>query len=63
MTIPFWVYFVSVGILISAYMAVKTGREDRKLERDIIEREGEVYMKRLDEEKELRNNKVKSEGI
>ncbi|HEO8421493.1 sporulation YhaL family protein [Niallia sp. FSL W8-0635] len=53
--IPLWVILVLGGIAISAFMAVKTGREDRAVENEIIEREGEVYMKRLEEEKKRKN--------
>lgn len=38
-------------------MAIKTGREERKLEFDAIEREGEIYMKRLEQEKEQRKDR------
>lgn len=54
MTIPIWVYFAIVGILISAYMAIKTGKEERKIESESIELEGKVYMERLEKEKEAR---------
>ena len=54
MTIPIWIYAVVVGIVISALMAIKTGREERQLEMENIEREGEIYMKRLEREKEMR---------
>ena len=54
MTIPIWVYAVVVGIVISALMAIKTGREERQLEMENIEQEGEIYMKRLEREKEKR---------
>ncbi|WP_144554816.1 sporulation YhaL family protein [Bacillus sp. X1(2014)] len=57
MTIPIWVYAVVVGIVISALMAIKTGREERQLEMENIEQEGEIYMKRLEREKE------KKEGL
>jgi hypothetical protein len=53
--IPVWVYFVVSGILFSAYMAIKTGKEERQLELQAIEREGEFYMQRLEQEKEQRN--------
>ncbi|KLV25638.1 SigE-dependent sporulation protein [Niallia circulans] len=53
--IPLWVVLVLGGIAISAFMAVKTGKEDRAAENEIIEREGEVYMKRLEEEKKRRD--------
>lgn len=58
--IPFWVYFVVTGILISAIMAFKTGKEERKLEFEAIEREGEIYMKRLEQEKEQRKGQETS---
>ncbi|WP_082193306.1 sporulation YhaL family protein [Bacillus rubiinfantis] len=54
MTIPIWIYFVMAGIIISAFMAIKTGREERLMEMENIEQEGEIYMKRLEQEKGLR---------
>ena len=60
--IPIWVYFVAAGIVISAYMAVRTGREEKKVEHDSIEREGEIYMKRLEQEKEERKSTKVSAG-
>jgi Na+/glutamate symporter len=54
MTIPIWVYVVVVGIVVSALMAIKTGREERMLEMESIEKEGEVYLTRLESEKERR---------
>jgi hypothetical protein len=56
MTIPIWVFAVLIGIMISAYMAIKTGKEERQLEMESIEREGEIYMKRLEKEKDSRTN-------
>lgn len=55
-----WILFVLGGIAISAFMAVKTGKEDRKQENDIIEREGSVYMERLEEEKQRRNKEERA---
>jgi hypothetical protein len=60
--IPIWVYFVAAGIVVSAYMAVTTGREEKKVEQDSIEREGEIYMKRLEREKEERKSTQQSAG-
>jgi hypothetical protein len=54
MTIPIWVYAVVVGIAISALMAIKTGREERLVEMENIEKEGEIYLTRLEQEKERR---------
>jgi hypothetical protein len=56
MAIPFWVFAVVVGIVISALMAMKTGREERMLELENIEKEGEIYITRLEREKEERNS-------
>jgi hypothetical protein len=54
--IPIWVYGVVVGIVVSALMALKTGREERLMEMEDIELEGEIYMKRLEQEKEMRED-------
>jgi len=55
LAIPIWVYVVVAGIVLSALMAIKTGREERQLEQENIEREGEIIMQRLEKEKEARN--------
>jgi hypothetical protein len=60
MLIPIWAYFVAGGILVSAYMAVRTGIEDRKVEQESIELEGRVYMERLEKEREARRGSGKS---
>ncbi|KKK35995.1 SigE-dependent sporulation protein [Mesobacillus campisalis] len=60
MVIPIWVYLVGAGILISAFMAIRTGKEERKLEMESIEREGEIYMKRLEREKEKREGSLEA---
>ncbi len=54
MSLPFWVYFVIVGIFVSAFMAVKTAKEDREMETEWIEKEGQVYVERMEQEKERR---------
>lgn len=51
-----WTYIVVVAIIISGYMAFKHTKEDYKHEQEFIEKEGEVYMKRLAEEKERRKD-------
>lgn len=54
MTLPIWLYFVIAGIFISAFMAIKTAREDHEYEREWIEKEGEVYIERMEDEKQRR---------
>lgn len=58
MGLPFWIYIIILGIFISAFMAIKTAREDRELETEWIEKEGEVYLDRMEKERE-RRGKVK----
>lgn len=55
MGVPIWVIVIVGGIVISAFMAVKTGREEREKERELIEKEGEIYMERLEKAKEEKN--------
>ncbi|MBM7715080.1 sporulation YhaL family protein [Siminovitchia sp. FSL H7-0308] len=62
MSLPIWIYFVIAGIFVSAFMAVKTAREDREVEQEWIEKEGEVFMKRMEEEKERRKEVNEAEN-
>lgn len=58
MGVPIWIIAVAFGILISAYMAIKSSREDRKQEMEIIEREGSVYIERMEDEKARRQGSL-----
>ncbi|WP_088102688.1 sporulation YhaL family protein [Halalkalibacter urbisdiaboli] len=51
---PWWVYFVLAGIVLSGYLSMKYAREERKMEEEWIEQEGNVYMERLVAEREKR---------
>ncbi|ERN54942.1 sporulation YhaL family protein [Bacillus marmarensis] len=51
---PWWVYFVIGGILLSGYLSMKYSREEREFEQEWIEKEGNVYMERLAEERARR---------
>lgn len=62
MDIPMWVYAVAIGIIISAVMALKTGREERDVELDFIEKEGEIFMQRLEQEREKREEQKVAES-
>lgn len=63
MDIPFWMYLVVMGIVFSAFMVYKTGKEEKQIEDEIIEREGEVYMQRLEQEREEKESAEKSMGV
>lgn len=49
-----WVYFVLVGIIVSAIMVIKTGNDEKKIDETFIEKEGNVYIERMVEEKKRR---------
>ncbi|WP_289623511.1 sporulation YhaL family protein [Alkalihalobacillus deserti] len=51
---PWWVYFVLAGIIFSGYLSVKYALEDKRMEQEWIENEGNIYMSRMEEEKERR---------
>jgi len=51
---PFWVWLVVLGILFSAYMTIRTNREEREIELKEAEQEGEIYLERIREEREKR---------
>lgn len=54
MFVPFWIWLVVAGIVISGYMTIRTNREEREMELREAEQEGQIYLKRIEEEKEKR---------
>lgn len=56
--VPWWVFLLIVFIFISGYMAFRAMRAERILEQQFIEREGEVYMNRMAEERERRKSRM-----
>ncbi|MCM2591272.1 sporulation YhaL family protein [Rossellomorea marisflavi] len=54
MTLPIWMYFIVAGIFVSAFMTIKSARQEKVQEDEWIAKEGEVYMTRMEEEKERR---------
>ncbi|CAM4250575.1 MULTISPECIES: sporulation YhaL family protein [Bacillus] len=62
-TLPWWVYLVIVGIVLSGYMVLYTSRKEQEMDNEFIEKEGEVYMKRLEEEREKRNQDSDKDSV
>ena len=62
-TLPWWVYLVIVGIVLSGYMVLYTSRKEQEMDNEFIEKEGEVYMKRLEEEREKRNQDTDKDSV
>lgn len=54
---PWWVFMLILFIFFSGYMAFRAMRAERQLEQHYIEREGQVYMQRIEEEREERHKK------
>ncbi|MEI3612872.1 sporulation YhaL family protein [Pseudogracilibacillus sp. SO30301A] len=52
--IPWWVFLMILFICFSGYMALRAMRAERKLEQQFIEREGQIYMERLEKERARR---------
>ncbi|MEB1807983.1 MAG: sporulation YhaL family protein [Bacillaceae bacterium] len=51
---PWWMYIVILGIIISAYYFIKHSLEDKKVDDEFIEKEGQVFMERIQEDREKR---------
>jgi Na+/glutamate symporter len=54
MTLPIWVYLVFAGIIFSAIMTIRSAKTEEMVDQEYIEREGEVYIKRMEDEKTRR---------
>lgn len=54
--IPWWVIALGVFILFSGYMAYRAIRAEKELEHQFIEKEGAVYINRIEQERERRQH-------
>ena len=54
MDMPIWIWFVFIGIIVSAVMSIWTARKERMIDEAWIEKEGQKYIDRMIEEKEKR---------
>ncbi|MFD1849998.1 sporulation YhaL family protein [Oceanobacillus bengalensis] len=55
--VPWWVFIVIAMIFFSGYMAFRTMAAERKLEQTFIEREGKIYLERMEKEREEREKR------
>jgi hypothetical protein len=53
---PWWMLLIVIGICFSAYMTLRTAKEEKEVENAIIEKEGQVYMERIQEEREKKQH-------
>ncbi len=53
--IPLWIVALVLLIIFSGYMALRAIREDYRQEQEYIEREGRVYMDRIEKARSSRS--------
>ncbi|MET1177501.1 sporulation YhaL family protein [Peribacillus simplex] len=58
MDMPIWIWFVFIGIIVSAVMAIWTARQERLIDDAWIEKEGQKYIERMEEERERRKKDI-----
>ncbi|MGG4264996.1 sporulation YhaL family protein [Peribacillus simplex] len=58
MDMPIWVWFVFIGIIVSAVMSIWTARQERLIDDAWIEKEGQKYIERMEEERERRKKDI-----
>ncbi|WP_425509528.1 sporulation YhaL family protein [Virgibacillus ihumii] len=59
--VPWWVFLMIIFIFLSGYMAFRAMRAERELEHQFIEKEGKVYMDRLEELREQKSNREREQ--
>ncbi|WP_242220096.1 sporulation YhaL family protein [Bacillus cereus group sp. BfR-BA-01380] len=62
-TLPWWIYLIIIGIVVSGYMVLYTSKKEQEMDNEFIEKEGEVYMKRLEEERERRHQDKDEDSV
>ncbi|MBT2614621.1 hypothetical protein CN563_05685 [Bacillus sp. AFS026049] len=58
MDMPIWIWFVFIGIIVSAVMSIWTARQERLIDDAWIEKEGQKYIDRMEEERERRKKDI-----
>ncbi|MCH1626806.1 sporulation YhaL family protein [Fredinandcohnia quinoae] len=59
LSIPWFVYVALFGVLFSAFMVIRTTREERQVDESFIEQEGNVYIERMNSERDSRTKAIK----
>lgn len=52
--IPLWVYAAIVMIFFTGFMALRAMKAEKKLEEQFIEKEGAIYIERMEKERQAR---------
>ncbi|MEK5496498.1 sporulation YhaL family protein [Bacillus sp. FSL M8-0077] len=51
---PWWVYACIIGIIFCAYKLMTTAKEEQEIDQSFIEKEGEIFIERMEQERERR---------
>ncbi|MGG0186589.1 sporulation YhaL family protein [Bacillus rhizoplanae] len=62
-TLPWWIYLIIIGIVVSGYMVLYTSKKEQEMDNEFIEKEGEIYMRRLAEERERRHQEKDEDSV
>ncbi|MGG2093393.1 sporulation YhaL family protein [Bacillus sp. S13(2024)] len=62
-TLPWWIYLIIIGIVVSGYMVLYTSKKEQEIDNEFIEKEGEIYMRRLAEERERRHQDKNEDSV
>ncbi|TGA99174.1 signal peptidase [Sporolactobacillus shoreae] len=55
-SIPWWIYLVVAGILFSGYQAFSLSRQDKEIDDEWNEEQGNIFIRRMNAEKKKRRN-------
>ncbi|SFG91310.1 sporulation YhaL family protein [Sporolactobacillus nakayamae] len=55
-TVAWWVYLVVAGIIFSGYQAFNLSKQEKEVDEEWVQKQGNVYMKRISAEKKRRQS-------
>jgi hypothetical protein len=61
LVLPWWIYACIIGILVSGYMAFKTSLQDKMVDEEFIEKEGQVYLDRIEQERQKKREMIEKQ--
>lgn len=61
LVLPWWIYACIIGILVSGYMAYKTSLQDKMVDEEFIEKEGQVYLDRIEQERQKKREMIEKQ--
>ncbi|MFZ3577317.1 sporulation YhaL family protein [Virgibacillus sp. DJP39] len=59
--VPWWVFMMILFIFLSGYMAYRAMSAEKRLEQQFIEREGKIFIDRIEKEREKKQRRELSQ--